>query len=119
MLPAPETRQVGAGEDLCLECEVAEAGEVVWLKGTELIQPGGRVQVLCRGQQHTLVIRGFSAEDQGEYCCSPAWDPTSSAATASFQGASWGPSGGGRAWDVGMSWALILISSLETVRGSS
>ncbi|XP_072640800.1 obscurin isoform X6 [Canis lupus baileyi] len=85
MLPAPETRQVGAGEDLCLECEVAEAGEVVWLKGTELIQPGGRVQVLCRGQQHTLVIRGFSAEDQGEYCCSPAWDPTSSAATASFQ----------------------------------
>ncbi|KAM8936229.1 obscurin-like isoform 2-T2 [Lycaon pictus] len=85
MLPAPETRQVGAGEDLCLECEVAQAGEVVWLKGTELIQPGGRVQVLCRGQQHTLVIRGFSAEDQGEYCCSPAWDPTSSAATASFQ----------------------------------
>ncbi|XP_072620069.1 obscurin isoform X12 [Vulpes vulpes] len=85
MLPAPETRQVGAGEDLCLECEVAEAGEVVWLKGTELIQPGGRVQVLCRGQRHTLVIRGFSAEDQGEYCCSPAWDPTSSAATASFQ----------------------------------
>ncbi|XP_072620068.1 obscurin isoform X11 [Vulpes vulpes] len=80
-----ETRQVGAGEDLCLECEVAEAGEVVWLKGTELIQPGGRVQVLCRGQRHTLVIRGFSAEDQGEYCCSPAWDPTSSAATASFQ----------------------------------
>ncbi|CAD7679772.1 unnamed protein product [Nyctereutes procyonoides] len=85
MLPAPETRQVGAGEDLCLECEVAEAGEVVWLKGTELIQPGGRVQVLCRGQRHTLVIQGFSAEDQGEYCCSPAWDPTSSAATASFQ----------------------------------
>ncbi|XP_044772968.1 obscurin [Neomonachus schauinslandi] len=82
--PAPESRQVAAGEDVCLECEVAEAGEVVWLKGTELIQPSGRFQVLCRAQRQTLVIRGFSAEDQGEYRCRLAQDPNSSAA-ASFQ----------------------------------
>uniref|UniRef100_A0A8W4F6E1 Obscurin n=1 Tax=Sus scrofa TaxID=9823 RepID=A0A8W4F6E1_PIG len=82
--PAPKTRQVAAGEDLCLECEVAEAGEVVWLKGTERIQPSGRVQVLCQGQRQMLLIRGFSPEDQGEYCCSPARDSASVAAT-SFQ----------------------------------
>ncbi|XP_064451756.1 obscurin isoform X11 [Mirounga angustirostris] len=82
--PAPESRQVAAGEDVCLECEVAEAGEVVWLKGTELIQPSGRFQVLCQAQRQMLVIRGFSAEDQGEYRCRLAQDPNSSAA-ASFQ----------------------------------
>ncbi|XP_032951653.1 obscurin isoform X4 [Rhinolophus ferrumequinum] len=77
----PESRQVSAGEDLRLECEVAEAGEVVWLKGTERIQPSRRIQVLCQGRQHTLVIRGFSAEDQGEYRCGPAVDPASAGAT--------------------------------------
>ncbi|XP_030171159.1 obscurin isoform X29 [Lynx canadensis] len=82
--PAPESRQVAAGEDVCLECEVAEAGEVVWLKGAEVIQPSGRFQVLCQGQRRTLVIRGFSAEDQGEYRCGLTRDPASSAA-ASFQ----------------------------------
>lgn len=89
--PAPESRQVAAGEDVCLECEVAEAGEVVWLKGAEVIQPSGRFQVLCQGQRQTLVIRGFSAEDQGEYRCGLTRDPASSAA-ASFQGVSLGPS---------------------------
>ncbi|XP_066122285.1 obscurin isoform X2 [Saccopteryx bilineata] len=79
-LPAPETRQAAAGEDLRLECEVPEAGEIVWLKGTEPIQPGGHFQVLCQGQQHTLVIRGFSEEDQGEYRCGLARDPISATA---------------------------------------
>eukprot|EP00069_Balaena_mysticetus_P009485 bmy_20264T0 len=80
--PAPESRQVAAGEDLCLECEVAEAGEVIWLKGTERIQPSGRFQLLCQGQRQTLLIRDFSAEDQGEYRCAPARDPVSVAAAA-------------------------------------
>ncbi|KAB0360346.1 hypothetical protein FD754_004502 [Muntiacus muntjak] len=80
--PAPESRQVVAGEDLCLECEVAEAGEVVWLKGTERIQPSGRVQVLCQGQRQMLLIRGFSAEDQGEYRCAPARESASGSAAA-------------------------------------
>uniref|UniRef100_A0A671FYC7 Obscurin n=1 Tax=Rhinolophus ferrumequinum TaxID=59479 RepID=A0A671FYC7_RHIFE len=88
----PESRQVSAGEDLRLECEVAEAGEVVWLKGTERIQPSRRIQVLCQGRQHTLVIRGFSAEDQGEYRCGPAVDPASAGATT-FHGASSSGSG--------------------------
>uniref|UniRef100_A0A8C3YS51 Obscurin n=1 Tax=Catagonus wagneri TaxID=51154 RepID=A0A8C3YS51_9CETA len=82
--PAPESRQVAAGQDVCLECEVAEAGEVVWLKGTERIQPSGRFQVLRRGQRQTLLIQGFSAEDQGEYRCSPAGD-SASVAAAAFQ----------------------------------
>lgn len=78
---------MAAGEDLCLECEVAEAGEVIWLKGTERIQPSGRFQLLCRGRRQTLLIRDFSAEDQGEYRCAPARDPVSVAAAA-FQGMS-------------------------------
>ncbi|XP_048212692.1 obscurin isoform X13 [Perognathus longimembris pacificus] len=71
--PAPERRQVVAGEDVCLELEVAtEAGEVVWYKGTERIQPSGHFEVLSQGRRQTLVIKGFKPEDQGEYCCGPA-----------------------------------------------
>lgn len=97
--PAPESRQVVAGEDLCLECEVAEAGEVVWLKDSEHIQLGGRFQAFSHGWRQTLVIHGFSAEDQGEYHCRPARDPISAAAIA-FQGVSskprvWGWESGG------------------------
>uniref|UniRef100_A0AC11DZ45 Obscurin, cytoskeletal calmodulin and titin-interacting RhoGEF n=1 Tax=Ovis aries TaxID=9940 RepID=A0AC11DZ45_SHEEP len=80
--PAPESRQVAAGEDVCLECEVAEAGEVVWLKGTERVQPSGHFQLLRQGQRQVLLIRGFSAEDQGEYRCAPARDSASGSAAA-------------------------------------
>ncbi|XP_033053408.1 obscurin isoform X45 [Trachypithecus francoisi] len=70
---APESRQVAAGEDVCLELEVAaEAGEVIWHKGTERIQPSGRFEVVSQGRRQMLVIRGFTAEDQGEYHCGPA-----------------------------------------------
>ncbi|XP_033623906.1 obscurin isoform X2 [Fukomys damarensis] len=69
----PKSRQVAAGEDVCLELEVAaEVGEVVWHKGTELIQHSGRFEVVSRGRQQMLVIRDFKEEDQGEYCCGPA-----------------------------------------------
>ncbi|XP_063563620.1 obscurin isoform X37 [Gorilla gorilla gorilla] len=67
---APESRQVAAGEDVRLELEVvAEAGEVIWHEGTERIQPGGRFEVVPQGRQQMLVIKGFTAEDQGEYHC--------------------------------------------------
>lgn len=82
---------MAAGEEVRLECEVSEAGEVLWLKGMEPIQPNGRFQVLTQGQRQTLVIRGFSAEDQGEYRCGTIQGPASTEAAA-FQGASsWGP----------------------------
>ncbi|KAK2492721.1 hypothetical protein MC885_013414, partial [Smutsia gigantea] len=80
--PVPESRQVVAGEEVRLECHMAQVGEVIWLKGTEPIQPSGRFQVLCQGQRQTLVIQGFSAEDQGEYICGPARGPTPTAAAA-------------------------------------
>ncbi|XP_078213262.1 obscurin isoform X45 [Callithrix jacchus] len=67
---ALESRQVAAGEDVCLELEVAtEACEVVWHKGTERIQPSGRFEVVSQGRRQMLVIRGFTAEDEGEYHC--------------------------------------------------
>lgn len=85
---APESRHVAAGEDVCLELEMAvEAGDVVWHKGSERIQPDGRFEVVSRGRQQKLVIKGFRAEDQGQYSCSPASSPTPTAST-SFQGAS-------------------------------
>ncbi|KAL6089773.1 hypothetical protein STEG23_015653, partial [Scotinomys teguina] len=78
---APETRQAVVGEDVCLELEVAaEAGEVIWYKGTERIQPMGHFEVLSRGQRQMLVIKGFRTEDQGEYRCCPARAPPSSGA---------------------------------------
>lgn len=85
---APESRQVAVGEDVCLELEVAaEAGEVIWHKGKECIQPSGRFEVVSQGRRQMLVIRGFTAEDQGEYHCGPAQGSTCPAA-ATFQGAS-------------------------------
>uniref|UniRef100_A0A2K5ZW44 non-specific serine/threonine protein kinase n=1 Tax=Mandrillus leucophaeus TaxID=9568 RepID=A0A2K5ZW44_MANLE len=82
---APQSRQVAAGEDVCLELEVAaEAGEVIWHKGKERIQPSGRFEVVSQGRQQMLVIRGFTAEDQGEYHCGPAQGSTCPAA-ATFQ----------------------------------
>ncbi|XP_075865693.1 obscurin [Microcebus murinus] len=82
---APETRQAADGEYVCLELEVAaEAGEVVWHRGTERIQPGGRFEVVSRGQRQMLVIRGFTAEDQGEYRCVPTQGPACTPA-ATFQ----------------------------------
>ncbi|XP_047393930.1 obscurin [Sciurus carolinensis] len=81
--PAPVSRQVVAGEDVHLEVQVAaEAGEVTWHKGTERIQPGGHFEVLSRGRQQTLVIKGFRAEDQGEYRCGPAHALASTEAAA-------------------------------------
>uniref|UniRef100_A0A2K6GY28 non-specific serine/threonine protein kinase n=1 Tax=Propithecus coquereli TaxID=379532 RepID=A0A2K6GY28_PROCO len=82
---APETRQAVDGEDVCLELEVAaEAGEVIWHRGTERIQPSGRFEVVSQGKRQMLVIRGFTAEDQGEYRCVPAQGPACPAA-ATFQ----------------------------------
>nr|XP_040127569.1 obscurin-like [Ictidomys tridecemlineatus] len=84
--PIPVSRQVVAGEDVCLEVEMAaEAGEVVWHKGKECIQPSGHFEVLSRGRQQTLVIKGFRAEDQGKYCCGPA-HALASMEAATFQG---------------------------------
>ncbi|CAO2643307.1 Obscn [Lemmus lemmus] len=83
--PSPETRQAMVGEDVCLELEVAaEAGEVVWHKGTERIQPSGHFEVLSQGQRQMLVIKGFRTEDQGEYRCCPTRGPPSSSGTATF-----------------------------------
>eukprot|EP00074_Homo_sapiens_P083403 XP_016857962.1 obscurin isoform X37 [Homo sapiens] len=82
---APESRQVAAGEDVSLELEVvAEAGEVIWHKGMERIQPGGRFEVVSQGRQQMLVIKGFTAEDQGEYHCGLAQGSICPAA-ATFQ----------------------------------
>lgn len=89
---APETRQAVVGEDVCLELEVAaEAGEVIWHKGTERIQPSGHFEVLSQGRRQMLVIKGFRTEDQGEYRCCPTRGPPSSG-TATFNGESelWG-----------------------------
>ncbi|XP_063088892.1 obscurin isoform X2 [Cavia porcellus] len=79
---ALETRQVAAGEDVCLELEmVAEAEGVIWHKGTERIQPSGHFEVISHGQRQMLVIRDFKAEDQGEYHCGPAQGPDTEVAT--------------------------------------
>lgn len=90
---ALETRQVAAGEDVCLELEmVAEAEGVIWHKGTERIQPSGHFEVISHGQRQMLVIRDFKAEDQGEYHCGPAQGPDTEVAT--FKGMFW-------LWNVG------------------
>ncbi|XP_062045343.1 obscurin-like [Lepus europaeus] len=81
--PAPESRQVAVGQDVCLELETAvEAGEVVWHRGSERIQPDGHFEVVSRSGRQMLVIRDFRAEDQGEYRCSPAHGPSPPTAAA-------------------------------------
>uniref|UniRef100_A0A8C6S146 Obscurin n=1 Tax=Nannospalax galili TaxID=1026970 RepID=A0A8C6S146_NANGA len=79
----PQRRQVVVGEDVCLELEMAaEAGEIIWHKGTERIQPSGHFEILSQGRRQMLVIKGFRMEDQGEYHCSPVQGlPSMGAAT--------------------------------------
>uniref|UniRef100_A0A8C6S235 Obscurin n=1 Tax=Nannospalax galili TaxID=1026970 RepID=A0A8C6S235_NANGA len=74
---------VVVGEDVCLELEMAaEAGEIIWHKGTERIQPSGHFEILSQGRRQMLVIKGFRMEDQGEYHCSPVQGlPSMGAAT--------------------------------------
>lgn len=85
--PSPESRQVAVGEDLRLECEVAEAGEVTWMKGTECVQPSGHIQLLSHGRRQMLVIQGVTAEDQGEYRCIPSQGPAPTAFKGAYSGA--------------------------------
>lgn len=90
----------------------AEAGEVVWHKGTERIQPSGHFEVVSQGRQQMLVIKGFRTEDQGEYRCGPAQGPDSTQA-ATFQGVSWALRWEVRGYGEGAGLAILLTSSLE------
>ncbi|XP_042333180.1 obscurin isoform X8 [Sceloporus undulatus] len=58
------------GEKTRLECELSsEAQDVVWFKGKEPVQPGGRYEISSEGKKQTLIIHGFKPEDQGSYTC--------------------------------------------------
>uniref|UniRef100_A0A7N4PFA3 non-specific serine/threonine protein kinase n=1 Tax=Sarcophilus harrisii TaxID=9305 RepID=A0A7N4PFA3_SARHA len=78
------SKLVVVGEEACLECEVAgEIQEITWKKGNELIQPGGRYELISKGKKQTLVIHGFRPDDQGSYTCSST--SSKAPATASFE----------------------------------
>uniref|UniRef100_A0A5F8GI76 Obscurin n=1 Tax=Monodelphis domestica TaxID=13616 RepID=A0A5F8GI76_MONDO len=65
------SKMVVVGEEARLECEVAgEMQEVTWRKGNEVVQPGGRFELISKGKKQTLVIHGFQPDDQGSYTCS-------------------------------------------------
>ncbi|KAG8138689.1 hypothetical protein E2320_001557, partial [Naja naja] len=51
-------------------CELSsETQEVIWVKGKEPIQPGGRYEIISEGKKQTLIIHNFKSEDQGSYTC--------------------------------------------------
>ncbi|XP_029139630.1 obscurin [Protobothrops mucrosquamatus] len=58
------------GEKAQLQCELSsETEEVIWVKGKEPIQPGGRYEIVSEGKTQTLIIHDFKSEDQGSYTC--------------------------------------------------
>ncbi|ETE58204.1 hypothetical protein L345_16075 [Ophiophagus hannah] len=58
------------GEKAKLQCELSsETQEVIWVKGKEPIQPGGRYEIISEGKKQTLIIHDFKSEDQGSYTC--------------------------------------------------
>ncbi|KAK9396008.1 obscurin [Crotalus adamanteus] len=58
------------GEKAQLQCELSsETQEVIWVKGKEPIQPGGRYEIVSEGKKQTLIIHDFKSEDQGSYTC--------------------------------------------------
>ncbi|KAM4798266.1 LOW QUALITY PROTEIN: obscurin-like [Urocitellus parryii] len=75
LVPRPECVVDGLtpGETYCFRVAAgpAGAGEPVHLP-QGVIQPSGHFEVLSRGRQQTLVIKGFREEDHGKYRCGPA-----------------------------------------------
>lgn len=62
---------VSEGEVARLECKLSSEikENVTWLKGKELIQTGGRYEILSDGKKQILIIHAFKAEDQDTYTC--------------------------------------------------
>lgn len=80
-------KSVVEGEKTRLECVLSKEAQevVVWFKGKEPVQPGGRYEIASDGKRQTLVIHGFKAEDQGSYTCMASPDIKTSA-TLSVEG---------------------------------
>ncbi|XP_053118296.1 obscurin isoform X21 [Hemicordylus capensis] len=73
-------KSVVEGEKTRLECELSqEAHDVVWFKGKEPVQPGGKYEIISEGKKQTLVIHGFKVEDQALYTCMASPDIKTSA----------------------------------------
>lgn len=62
---------VSEGEVARLECKLSSETEekVIWFKGKEQIQAGGRYEILSDGKKQILIIRAFKPEDQDTYTC--------------------------------------------------
>ncbi|XP_062979003.1 obscurin [Elgaria multicarinata webbii] len=68
------------GQKARLECELSnEAEEVVWFKGKEPVQPGGRYEIISEGKKQAIIIHDFKPEDQGSYTCMASRDVKTSA----------------------------------------
>ncbi|XP_059676700.1 obscurin-like protein 1 [Gavia stellata] len=64
-----------AGEDLVLACELSRPDATVrWLRDSQEVQPGERVQVEARGVLRQLTIHGVQPSDSGCYICDAASD---------------------------------------------
>ncbi|XP_010131919.1 PREDICTED: obscurin-like [Buceros rhinoceros silvestris] len=62
---------VSEGEVARLECQLSSETEerVMWFKGKEQIQAGGRYKILSDGKKQILLIHAFKPEDQDTYTC--------------------------------------------------
>ncbi|XP_077160177.1 obscurin isoform X7 [Paroedura picta] len=73
-------KSVSEGQKARLECELSrESQDIVWFKGKEPVQPGGRYELIAEGKKQTLVIHDFKTEDQGSYTCMASPDIKTSA----------------------------------------
>ncbi|XP_015279814.1 PREDICTED: obscurin, partial [Gekko japonicus] len=73
-------KSVAEGQKARLECELSkESQDIVWFKGKEPVQPGGRYELISEGKKQTLVIHDFKTEDQGSYTCMASPDIKTSA----------------------------------------
>ncbi|KAL8164797.1 UNVERIFIED_CONTAM: hypothetical protein K2H54_007083, partial [Gekko kuhli] len=73
-------KSISEGQKARLECELSkESEDIVWFKGKEPVQPGGRYELISEGKKQTLVIHDFKTEDQGSYTCMASPDIKTSA----------------------------------------
>ena len=67
--PLPEEVEVLEGDTTRLECHIARASKVLWLKDDEPLVEGDRVAIENDGDVYTAVISLTELDDEAEYKC--------------------------------------------------
>lgn len=65
-----KNQEAPEGGNVSLRCELSRAGvPVEWWKGEDQLFPGGRCQMVQKGNIAEMIIKNVQPEDVGQYSC--------------------------------------------------